>query len=355
MAHKGYALGMVMMRTYLRTVVRPLAVIFAAAIGLVAGAGAASAHQNSEPKTPTFTLTNIGIDLQQSTLEDNGHINIKLSSGKEINIHVERKCADVADGKHPECGSSDASVPNKTDVARLIGKTLIPWSVFGTKVASDSCITWVQVSTENYHFGEHGEKQFCLTDEEPTPEQPSENPPVDDTDVPDESPEPEGNTPNPQQPTDQPEEPSGHTDTPVTDDHEAPVDDQDEPKRPFVEIGTAHTIEHPDNAPSEEPQKPKAVVVEATHEETKPVVPTTEVSDTIREEPVIEVLGDTIEREEVVGDQPQAVADSTQPADAPEEASLAQTGPHGMLIAGIIALAALAGGVALSSTLRRAH
>lgn len=104
-----------------------------------------------------YTLTRDGIQLAQP-FEPNGHLNARTDAGVTFNIHAEAKCITRTDA---ECAGK------RHDVAQYIGATFIPWTVIG--IPADACITWVQRSGANYHYGEHGEPAYCLTEEEPCP------------------------------------------------------------------------------------------------------------------------------------------------------------------------------------------
>ena len=109
--------------------------------------------------TATFTVDEAGIHLSKP-LPDNGHINIRTASGS-YNLHIEGKCVNRTDA---ECAGK---VGND---AKMLGKKFIPWSAFYGFKASNVCVSWVQVSTENYHFGEHGEAPVgCAPKPTPTP------------------------------------------------------------------------------------------------------------------------------------------------------------------------------------------
>lgn len=135
-------------RDVLRGIV--LAVMVLAMIGTTLALRASATDQ-------PYTLTRDGIELAVP-LEDNGHLNVRTDAGVTYNLHAEAKCVTRTDA---ECAGQ------RHEVAQYIGATHIPWSVIG--VPNDACAVWVQRSGEDYHYGEHGEPPYCLTEEEPCP------------------------------------------------------------------------------------------------------------------------------------------------------------------------------------------
>jgi len=109
----------------------------------VAGVGTANAAGSDGP-TP-YTVDAAGVTLPSpDTFADGGHVNIKYKQAgqdKDAGIHFESL--------------------NKQPSGQWIGKSVLPWSAFG--LSGDYCITWVQVSNYNEHFGEGGQAPFCVT------------------------------------------------------------------------------------------------------------------------------------------------------------------------------------------------
>lgn len=174
---------------------------------------AASAHEKS------YKVTDKGIELLSGNFEDNGHINVRLSDGKTVNVHFESKCKGASKNEKPECFS--ASGPSKADFAQYIGKTFIPWTTFGVELSKDQCVCWVQVGGRDYHFGEDGESKCG---EKPNTPEPTPTPTPNPTPTPTPStPEPTP-TPTTEEPPSTPEptpttsapEPTPGTESPVT-------------------------------------------------------------------------------------------------------------------------------------------
>lgn len=97
-----------------------------------------TSHGGSDGVTP-YSVTAEGITLPAGCFfEDNGHVNIKTSVGPK-NIHFESR--------------------NNQPSGQWIGKSFLPWSAFG--LSGDFCVSWVQMSAFNEHFGEGGQKPVC--------------------------------------------------------------------------------------------------------------------------------------------------------------------------------------------------
>lgn len=111
--------------------------IFAVVLGLllVVGFGAPAVAGGSDSPTP-YTVTVDGITLPEGvTFVDGGHVNIK---------------GDFSDrGIHFESLNWTEDNPKRF----YIGKSFIPWSAFGLDPAT-VCVTWVQLSQYNEHYGE---------------------------------------------------------------------------------------------------------------------------------------------------------------------------------------------------------
>lgn len=136
-----------------------LAVLSVAVLGLLAGLvlWALPASAASDSPTP-YTVDRTGITIPAGqTFPDNGHVNVRWDGGA-AGLHFEGKCVTRTDA---ECAGA------RHDAAQFIGASFIPWSAFG--VPSDACITWVQISTFDEHFGEGGQPPVCLTEETPWP------------------------------------------------------------------------------------------------------------------------------------------------------------------------------------------
>lgn len=100
----------------------------------------------SDGPTP-YTVTEEGIYLPAGQVfQDNGHVNIKTSLGP-ANVHFEAKCITRTDA---ECAG------DRHAQAQFIGKSSIPWTAFGLG-KKPFCVTWVQLSQYNEHYGEGGQ------------------------------------------------------------------------------------------------------------------------------------------------------------------------------------------------------
>ncbi|QWY84085.1 hypothetical protein SEA_A3WALLY_278 [Microbacterium phage A3Wally] len=97
-----------------------------------------TSHGVSDGVTP-YSVTKDGITLPAGCFfEDNGHVNIKTSAGPK-GIHFESR--------------------NNQPSGQWIGQSFLPWSAFG--LSGDFCVSWVQMSAFNEHFGEGGQKPVC--------------------------------------------------------------------------------------------------------------------------------------------------------------------------------------------------
>lgn len=149
---------------------------------LILGASKAFAGGSDSP-TP-YTVDRTGITLPAGdTFRAHGHVNIRWTDPNgSSGIHLD------PNNGHPG--------------AQWIGKSFIPWAAFG--VPETACVTWVQISHFNEHYGEGGQKPVCLSDEptpEPSPEpSPTPKPTPDPTPTPEPEPSP---TPTPE-PTPEP-------------------------------------------------------------------------------------------------------------------------------------------------------
>ncbi|WP_084125456.1 hypothetical protein [Demequina sp. NBRC 110054] len=150
---------------------RIAAVVGAAALA-VAGFAIPALAGGSDSPTP-YTVSAAGITLPSGeTFSDNGHINIKTTEG-DFGIHFESKCIEKDDA---ECAGL------KHEIAQYIGKSYIPWSVFG--LSSTACVSWVQLSQYNEHYGEGGQSPVCLTVQGGSTPEESESPTDDETTTP---------------------------------------------------------------------------------------------------------------------------------------------------------------------------
>jgi len=120
-------------------------------IGLVASLALAVQPAHADP-TP-FTVDADGITYP-SGFADGGHVNINPPAPAH-NLDFQSKCATRTDF---ECDDAANGTHLHAD-AQYIGATFVPWSAFG--LVTPFCVSWVQVSGESYHFGEHGEAPVC--------------------------------------------------------------------------------------------------------------------------------------------------------------------------------------------------
>ena len=127
----------------------------------VVGSSAAFAGGSDSP-TP-YTVDQTGITLPAGdTFRDNGHVNIRTNLGNP-GLHFEGKCINRTDA---ECAGA------RHAAAQFIGKSFIPWSAFGLN--GEFCVSWVQISQYNEHFGEGGQAPVCVTKDKPKPPQPDD-------------------------------------------------------------------------------------------------------------------------------------------------------------------------------------
>jgi LPXTG-motif cell wall-anchored protein len=122
-------------------------------MGMVAGAGTAFAGGSDSP-TP-YSVSDAGVTLPGGeTFQDNGHVNVKANQGNK-GIHFESR--------------------NNQPSGQWIGKNFLPWSAFGYDTDT-VCVTWVQLSQYNEHFGEGGQKPVGKGCETTPTEPPSKYP-----------------------------------------------------------------------------------------------------------------------------------------------------------------------------------
>ena len=110
------------------------------------GALPASAGGSDSP-TP-YTVDQFGITLPDGVVfEGGGHVNIQTTAGNR-GIHFESL--------------------NNQPSGFWIGKSFLPWSAFG-EFPETFCVTWVQLSQFNEHYGEGGQPSVCIGGPTPTP------------------------------------------------------------------------------------------------------------------------------------------------------------------------------------------
>lgn len=116
--------------------------LLVAAFALLLAPTAVSAAGSDSPVP--YSMDVEGLTLPgTSTHPANGHVNIKYLSGgveKSAGIHMDPN--------------------NNQPGGHWIGRSFIPWTAFAADI---ECITWVQVSGYNEHFGEGGQEPLCLT------------------------------------------------------------------------------------------------------------------------------------------------------------------------------------------------
>lgn len=116
-------------------------------LGLMVTGGMAVAGGSDDP-TP-YSVTAAGVTLPNGEkFQDNGHVNVRANQG-DRGIHFESL--------------------NNQPSGKWIGKKFIPWSAFGYNT-NTLCVTWVQLSQYNEHFGEGGQAPVgkgCETSEPP--------------------------------------------------------------------------------------------------------------------------------------------------------------------------------------------
>lgn len=135
----------------------------AALVALGAFIAPASAWAGGSDSPTPYTVDQTGITLPAGdTFRDNGHVNI-TSNPSGTNLHFEGKCITRTDA---ECAGA------RHDAAQFIGKSFIPWSAFG--LSGEFCVSWVQISNYNEHFGEGGQAPICVTKDKPKPPQPDD-------------------------------------------------------------------------------------------------------------------------------------------------------------------------------------
>ena len=128
-----------------------LAAALALSIGSLSNATAAHAGGSDSPTPYTVTVT--GVQLPDGdSFRAHGHINWRTTLGSG-GMHFD------PNNGHP-------------------GGAFIGQSFFPITLAPGECITWVQISHYNEHFGEGGQAPVCAPDEEQPPVKPGKPDPV---------------------------------------------------------------------------------------------------------------------------------------------------------------------------------
>ncbi|WP_456845331.1 hypothetical protein [Cellulomonas sp. P5_C6] len=298
-----------------------------------------AAHAAGSDDPTPYTVTATGLQLPAgTTFEENGHINYKvtqLDGGGEKSFNVHQ------------------AVPhnNQWPQARYVGQSYYPWTdhpQFAASFPGGYCITWVQVSLYNEHFGEGGQAPVCTPTDPVVPTDPTDPvTPVDPTDPTDPV------TPvDPTDPTDPvtPVDPTDPTD-PVT-----PVDPTDptDPVTPVDPTDPVTPVDPTDPVTPVDPTDPTSPLtpVDPTDPLT-PVDPTDPINPTDPLTPTDPVITPTDPTDAVLPDatEPELISEvlAAEPSDAAELAST------GFPVAAVGALGALAivGGAALLVVARR--
>jgi hypothetical protein len=192
-----------------------------------------------------------------NTFGDNEHVNIRYA----------------VDGVEKSAGVHFESL-NDQPSGQFIGQDFLPWSYLIDD--DDYCITWVQVSVFDEHFGEGGQDPVCTTDPEPepTPEPTDPTPtpePTDPTTTPEPTPEP---TPFPEpEPSPLPTDPV--TPTPEPTDPVTPTPDPTDPT-PTPSVPVTPAPDPTDPVTPTDPTDPVSPTVPSV-----PTVPGTDGSTTV--------------------------------------------------------------------------
>ncbi|RPF20422.1 hypothetical protein [Myceligenerans xiligouense] len=125
---------------------------------LLAAPAAASGSDGQVP----YEVTAEGLTLPDgATFPDGGHVNIKYT----------------VDGAESSAGIHFETL-NDQPSGQYVGASFLPWAELID--ATSYCVTWVQVSEYDQHFGEGGQQPVCTGDEpgptpttEPTPADPT--------------------------------------------------------------------------------------------------------------------------------------------------------------------------------------
>lgn len=189
MTHPRHSSGVPVRRSVI-----PLWLSLAALAALVAasiGVSAPSAHANVSDAPTPYSVGLDGITLPSGdTFQAHGHVNIRTSTGQGYGVHFD------PNNNHPG--------------GAWIGQGFIPWSAFGLD-PDTVCVSWVQISHYNQHFGEGGQDPVgkgCVPTPTPDPSPdpvPTPEPTPDPTPTPEPSPTPDPSpTPTPE-PSPEPE------------------------------------------------------------------------------------------------------------------------------------------------------
>ena len=229
--------------------------------------------------------------------------------------------------RHGRTASANLHIEGTRSTAGLIGKASVRWETVG--VPENSCITWVQVSKYQEHFGEGGQKPVCQTTCKPPTPQPTTSP----------SP-----TPYPTYPPRPTPKPTATPTTPPTAPPTAP------PTTPPVEEPTPEPTVPPVDEPTPDPTQDVTPTPEPTPDETTPA-PEPSDDETPTPEPSLSspVAPDDDEDVEVAGPTPTPTPSypSEVLADEPDEDELAVTGSDSLVPGLAAALGAVAVGAGL--------
>ncbi|GEA84324.1 MAG: hypothetical protein NVV70_10895 [Cellulomonas sp.] len=245
---------------------------------------------------------------------------LTLPVGDTFDVHDH---VNVRYTKHGRDGSANIHIEPGRSSAALVGKSTVRWELVG--VPQGSCITWVQVSGYDEHFGEGGQKPVCNTTCKPKP-----NPYPTPSPSPSESPEPE---PSPT-PTVTPTPPPTQEPSPEPTRSPEPEPSQTPPPAP----------EPVESTPAPQPTTTPAV----------PPVPSDEETPAPSPEPT--TPGD--DEGEVAGPEPTPTPsiDSEVLVEGEDEPPLAVTGSDSLLPGFAFALTALVAGITLRMIhVRRRH
>lgn len=258
---------------------------------------------------------------------------------------------------HGRTGSANIHVePGRSSVA-LIGQNSVRWQTVG--VPEGSCITWVQVSGFNEHFGEGGQKPVCNTTCKPGPYPPAPSP----SPTPKPNPYPPSPSPTPTtKPNPYPPKPTPTPEPTQEPSPEPTLEPTPEPTpTPPGPVETPEPSPEPSQSPAPEPE-PSSPAPEPS--EPAPTTPAPEPSapgEPADEETPAPSPEPTEPGEEVAGPTPSPTPSipSEVLVDEPEEDGeppLAATGSDGVLPGFLFALTALVAGVVLRTIhVRRRH
>ena len=123
--------------------------------GLLLVASSSGAWAGASDGPVPYAVTAEGLTLAPGdTFANHDHVNVQYTH-------------------HGRTGSANLHIEGTRSTGGLIGKSAVRWDTVG--IPANSCITWVQVSKYEEHFGEGGQKPVCSTTCRPTP-QPSSPP-----------------------------------------------------------------------------------------------------------------------------------------------------------------------------------